>query len=128
MSEPIVFISHFRVKEGKLAAFVQHAQEVIAELQATKPGTVAYLAYLNEAGTELSFVHIFPDAESMDRHVEGAGERSKAAYEFIEPIRREIYGTPSKTVMAMLRPSEGAGDMLTAEPRFLGGYLRLKPR
>src|SRR5574339_776823 len=71
MSQPIVFISHFKVKEGKLDDFKQHAQMVREHIKANKPGTVAFLQYLNMAETELSIIHIFPDAEAYDRHLEG---------------------------------------------------------
>ncbi len=128
MSEPIVFISHFRVKQGKLEAFKQLTRQVIEQLQASKPGTVAYLAYLNEDGTELSFVHVFPDANAMDLHVQGADERSKTAYEFIEPVSREIYGAPSDQVMTMMRQIDRSGNTLTLQPRLIGGYIRLKPK
>lgn len=63
MSEPIVFISHFKIREGKLEGFKQHAQRMIEYLRANKPGTVAFLQYLDEEEKELSIIHVFPDAE-----------------------------------------------------------------
>ena len=127
MSEPIVFISHFRVKEGKLDGLKQLHQKATEQIEADKPGTLAFLAYLNEEGTEVSFIHVFPNAEAMDRHTEGAGERAKVAFEFIEPTRREIYGVPSDQVLAMLRPPEGSAITLSVEPQIIGGYIRFKP-
>jgi hypothetical protein len=64
MSEPIVFISNQRVKEGKLEGY-KHYYRQVAE-QADKPGTIAHLAYLNEKDSELSLIHIFPDAEAVE--------------------------------------------------------------
>ena len=127
MSEPIVFISHFKIKEGKLDGFKQVHQKVVEQIKADKPATVAFLHYLNEEETEYSVVHVFPDAEAMDRHTEGAGERAKAAFEFIEPTRREIYGTPSDQVLAMLRPPDGSGITFNHMPQPIGGYIRFKP-
>ena len=127
MSEPIIFISHFKIKEGKLDGFKQLHQKVVEQIKADKPGTVVFLHYLNEEGTEYSVVHVFPDAEAMDRHTEGAGERAKAAFEFIEPTRREIYGTPSDQILAMLRPPDGSGIKFNHMPQPIGGYIRFKP-
>ena len=126
MSEPIVFISHFKVKEGKLDGLKQLHQRVVEQIKTDKPGTVVFLHYLNQEGTEYSVIHFFPDAEAMDRHTEGAGERAKAAFEFIEPTRREIYGTPSDQILAMLRPPEGSGITLTVMPQPMSGYIRFK--
>jgi hypothetical protein len=45
MSEPIVFISHSRVKQGKLEAFKDLARETIPLIERGKPGTVVFLGY-----------------------------------------------------------------------------------
>jgi len=71
MSEPIVFISNQRIKEGKLDGYKQYYRQVAELTEADKPGTVAHLAYVNEDGTELSIVHIIPDAGSIDAHARG---------------------------------------------------------
>jgi quinol monooxygenase YgiN len=126
MSEPIVFISHFKVKEGKLEGIKQYAQMMNEHIQANKPGTVAYLLYLNEEETALSIVHVFPDAEAYDRHLEGVGERAKGAFEFIEPMRRELYGMPNAQALAMSRPPDGSGMAFDHKPKRMGGYIRFK--
>jgi quinol monooxygenase YgiN len=126
MSKPIVYISHFKVKEGKLDQVKQRNQEVTEQIKANKPGTVAFLQYLNEEGTELSIIHVFPDADSFDRHVEGAEERAKAAFELIEPTRREVYGKPSDHVLEMLRSPEGSGIAFHTMPRAAGGHIRFQ--
>ena len=126
MSEPIVFISHFRVKAGQLDAFRPYLREGSATLQADKPRTVAFLAYIDEAGTQATIVHVFPDAEAVDRHVEGSGERSRDAYEFLQPDGWEIYGTPSAAALAMLQEGAvAAGVSLAVRPDYIGGFLRL---
>ena len=126
MSQPIVFISHFKVKEGKLGALKQFAKAMTEQIQADKPGTVAFLQYLNEEGTEQSVIHVFPDAEAMDRHSEGVAERARDALEFIVLTHREVYGLPNDNALASLRPPEGSGITLTFMPHSMGGYIRLK--
>ena len=105
MSEPVVFISHFAIKEGALDDLKRMTADGAAGLFDEKPGTVLFLSYLDEDGGRISFLHAFPDADALDRHVEGADERSAAAYELIEPRGWEFYGTPSDRVMEGMRAS-----------------------
>lgn len=128
MSEPVVFISHFAIKEGTLEDLRELSEEVIENLRQDKPRTVLYLAYLDDEGTQVSFLHAFLDAESMDLHFEGADERAKAAYQYLEPRGWEIYGRPSESAMGSMREAAaGAGVPLTVLPDHLGGFLRLEP-
>jgi hypothetical protein len=125
MSEPVVFISHFKVKDGKLDDLKRLAGEVERSLQEDKPRTAAWLVYLDEGGTRVSFVHCFPDARSMDLHFEGSDERSAAVYEFVEPDGFEIYGEPSDEALKTMRQAaEGSGVSLNVRPEHLGGFLR----
>jgi len=127
MSEPVVFTSHFRVKEGKLDELKRLAGEVERSLWEDKPRTVAWLVYLAEDGTKVTFVHCFPDAHSMDLHFEGSDERTAAVYEFVEPDGFEIYGRPSAQAMeTMQQAAAGSGVPLSVRPEHLGGFLRMQ--
>ena len=125
MSGPIVFISHFRVKPGALDGFGRLSREVISAIEAEKPRTIAFLTYLDAAREGVSFVHLFADVGSMDVHLEGADDRARAAFEFIEPDGWEIYGSPSGTAIETIRrAAERAGVSLRLRPELLGGFLR----
>jgi hypothetical protein len=126
VSEPVVFISHFGIKEGKLDDLKGLSAEVMERLREEKPRTVLFLAYLDEQGSEISFLHAFPDADSMDLHFEGVNQRVAAAYEYLEPRGWEIYGRPHDGALEMMRQSAAtAGAPLTVLPDHLGGFLRL---
>lgn len=125
MSEPVVFISHFRVRDGKMDGLRELQRDVTARIEADKPRTLVFLAYLSDEGTHVSFLHVFADAESMDVHFEGADERSRAAYEYVEPKGWELYGRPSDQALDTLRQAASAGGVtLTVEPNFMAGFLR----
>jgi quinol monooxygenase YgiN len=125
MSDPIVFISHSRIKQGELEALKRYAQEIAPVIERGKPGTVVFLAYTDEAGSELHMVHAFPDADAMRRHLEGVDERVAAASELIETTGYEIYGSPSKPVLETMRAfAAELGVPLTVRPSHLGGYVR----
>ena len=127
MSEPVAFISHFLVKQGKRHDVKQLFQDVSKRLEADKPRTLVFLAYLNETGTQVTFIHVFADAESMDIHFQGSDERGRAAYEFVDPAGWEFYGRPSQQALETMRQAAtSAGVTLSVEPDYLGGFLRLR--
>ena len=124
-AEPIVFISHFRVKEGMLDRFKELARKVTLQLQAERPRTLAYLFYLSPSGSEATIVHVFPDADSMDLHGQGSEERSRVAFKFVVPQGWETYGTPSNAALEQMREAaSAAGVTLTIQPDYLDGFLR----
>ncbi len=83
MSEPIVFISRNRIKQGKTDEFRKHYRDSIQPTMTGKPSTIVQLAYENEEATEVTAVRLFPSADDLDLQVQGASERSKKTYEFI---------------------------------------------
>lgn len=128
MPEPIMFISHFRIKDGAQADFERLSHEVTGDLESSKPRTLAFLIYLDEGRSRVSFVHVFADADSMDAHFEGARERSSASYQFLVPAGWAIYGTPSADALDELRQAASAGGVaLSVHPAYLTGFLRLSP-
>ena len=76
MAEPIVFISRWRIRQGKRAALEAMFAQSLGFIGSTKPRTALFAAYLDEAGEELRFVHAVPDAAAMTDHFEGSEERS----------------------------------------------------
>ena len=125
MTSPIVFISHSRVREGQLSGLKRFMAEGTKLLDAAKPRTLVFLAYLDETESELTIVHAFADAESMDAHMEGVVARSAAASEFIESRGFEIYGRPSEPVRQMMAGAAvQAGTDLKMHPKLVGGFLR----
>lgn len=128
MTGPIVFISHFKIKEGKLDDVKQLSENVSNFIEANRPGTAAFLQFTNAEGTELSILHVFPDADAFDKHLEGAGERSNKAFEIIVPTRRELYGQSSDQAMAMLTPPEGSDIIFKQMSDLTAGYIRLQSK
>ena len=128
MSEPIVFISHHRIKPGRAEAVRALTAEIWSAMETEKPRTLMNLAYMNEEGTEVTFMHAFADIEAMQLHWQGADERSRQAYEYIEPIGFEIYGSAGEQIVEGMRAEAvGGGATLTLWPDFVTGFLRLAP-
>ena len=97
-------------------------------MEKEKPRTLMNLAYLNEDGTEVTFMHAFADIEAMQLHWQGGDERAQQAYEYVEPIGFEIYGSAGEQIVEGMRTEAAAGGaMLTLWPEFVAGFLRLAP-
>ena len=127
MTDPIVFISRNRVKDGLFNDFRKHYQDSIPATEARKPDTLLQLAYVDEEATEVVIIRVFPNAEALDHQLQGADQRSKAAYQFIEPTRVEIYGIPNPYAMEMINKVDGSRIEVSIKPQFIGGFIRSKP-
>jgi hypothetical protein len=126
MAGPIVFISHHRIKQGKLETLTALVREIWASMEEEKPRTLLNLAYLNEDETEIAFLHAFADIEAMQMHWQGADDRTEQAYQYIEPIGFEIYGDAGDQIVEGMRSeAAAAGATLTLVPEFETGFLRL---
>ena len=111
--EPIVFVSRLKIKDSKLEAFKQASREIFEMMEASKPGTLVHLGFVNEDGTNISFIHVYPIAEAMDDHMGGVEDRATKALEFLDTVGYEIYGKPSGQVMQMMEQFAGSGITLS---------------
>lgn len=123
MPDPIVFISHGKIKERKLEELEEMSEKMFPVLEAEKPGTVLHYGYLDADGSQVHFVHVFPGPDAMDAHMEGAGQRTESMSGLIETTAFEVYGIPSDAVVEAL--SQNPSVELTIRPGGLGGYIRL---
>jgi hypothetical protein len=125
MSESIVFISRFEIREGMLDDFIELYQASVARAKTNKPGTLVELGYLNDDASEYVVIRVFSDPGGMDAQLTGADERTKVAYKYIEPVQVEIYGTPSDFSLEMVKKVSGPKTEVILLPRNLGGFVRL---
>ena len=125
MAEPIVFISRFRPRPGKGRAFADAFAAVSPVIDATKPRTMLYAAYVDRDGAELRIVHAFPDAEAMLAHFEGADERAATIADLVDYLGFEVYGAAPTAAIHQLRSTASAvGAELRTFPDGIGGFLR----
>jgi hypothetical protein len=124
MSEP--FIGTHTIREGKRQDFKQQWRELLEVVEAKEPRLIAFNAYVNEDGTELTVVQVHPDADSMVFHMQVARDHISQAYQSVlEKTRRiDVYGKPSDAVLEMIRQLAGSGVPLTVKADHLGGFTR----
>jgi hypothetical protein len=128
MSEPFIFIATNKLKEGKLEDERRRVPGLCDFIEASEPRVIAFNEYANEAGTEVSVVQVHPDADSFEFHMGVVRERAERAYaETLEATTRvHVFGTPSRSVLEMLRQQAGSGVALSVNPHHLGGFTRAK--
>jgi hypothetical protein len=99
-------------------------RRVFSQFLDGKPATFAQLGYENEEVTEFTVVRLFPNADALDLQIQGADERSRKTYEFIEPIGIEIFGTPNPATLNKMKKIAGSGITVSISPYYLGGFIR----
>lgn len=111
MAGPFTFIGTYTIQEGKLDDFKQYLPEFIAAVEANEPRLIHFGAYFNDEGTDVSFVQVHPDPESMEFHMQAVKEHVEYAYiNFLSGTKSiQIFGTPNEATLTMARQLAGSG-------------------
>ena len=128
MSEPFIYISTWRVKEGKLEELKQYYREIIEIVKEREPQLIAFHSFVNEEGTEMTSIQVHPHVASGDLHMEVLGQAMQAlvekysnVFELIEGKHIEYYGGPNERYLEMDRQLNIAVDI---KPVHIGGFSR----
>jgi hypothetical protein len=126
MPGPFIFIGTHRLKEGKLPEFEAALRDLIRVVDENEPQLIAFNAYANEEGTEVSVVQLHPDASSMELHMQVVHEHITSAYEELieETTSIQIFGELSDAARGMIEHLAGSGVPLSVKPNPLGGFTR----
>jgi hypothetical protein len=117
MSEPFIFIGTHTLREGKLQDFKQQWLELLEMVEAKEPRLIAFHAYVNEDGTELTIVQVH--MQVVRDHI------SEAHQSVVEKTERiDIYGNPSDTVLEMIRQVVESEAPLNVKAHHLSGFTR----
>jgi hypothetical protein len=129
VTEPIVYLSTWRIKDGKFDEYRRFYAEFIKVIDGRDRDVVAFYAFSNDDGTEITNVHVYPDQPTLDRHMTVIGEEMgllpgdlTSILEYMEPLGVQVYGTPQGQAAAMDDGLKEAGVPFTGKPRYLGGF------
>jgi hypothetical protein len=127
MAAPFIVVRTYTVRAGKLEELKAFLREFFEVIEAKEPRVLAMNAYANADGTEVTFVHIHPDAASMEVHENVAHEHTeRARKQFLDATSSlQVYGQPSDTILEGAREMAGTGIPLSVAPEPLGGFTRL---
>lgn len=125
MSEPLVYVDTSEVREGARAELEVAIAELAAFVEANEPRLLAYNAYLSDDGRRMTVMHVHPDPESLEFHMDVAGPQFRKFADLIELTSIRIYGRPSAKALAQLAEKAellGAERVVVQEP--LAGFSR----
>ena len=75
MSGPLIMISRSRIKPGHRETYEAHLRQATEMVESEEPRVIAFNSWTSEDGTEVSTVHLHPDADSLDTHLKLYFER-----------------------------------------------------
>jgi hypothetical protein len=127
MAAPFIFINSYAIKEGKLEDLRQFLQGFFKVMEANEPRLVALNGYVNEDGTEVSFVQVHLDVASLEHYQQVAHEHMAAGRPFLKATTSiQVYGKPSDLVLERAGRHARLGVSVSVKPEHLGGFTRLQ--
>ena len=131
MIKPLIFVTTWKIREGRLEDYKQFAKELIEHIQIKEPQLIAFNMYFNKDETEMASIQVHPDAASMDFHMQVLakviGEDMVAwidRADFLDPKHIEIYGNPSAKLLEANQPFVDAGIPQSVKPLHFAGFTR----
>ena len=124
MAGPIVLVGFHAVKEGKLEIAKKASRELVTFVEENHPRFLHFAIGFSDEGDEMRVLQVHADEESMGLHMQLAGEKIAASYEFLERTKAiHIFGDPSAAFTSkMLQMAMGAPVTIT---RADSGFSRL---
>jgi quinol monooxygenase YgiN len=119
MSDHVIYLDRFQIREGKLDDFNRYAKEYSEFVEKNEPGVISFNFYVDEDGTEGTAVFAFFDAEALDLHLGLAGSRFQEGYQLLSATDIELLGRPSDRAIEM-----AASFNASLKTRLLAGFSR----
>lgn len=94
-------------------------------METNEPRLLAINAYLNDDRDRYTLVQIHADSESMDTHLQIAGDRIHQALDVVDNDSVTVFGTPGRITRRLLDQIWAAGVRVTVNSSQLGGFHRL---
>ncbi len=131
MAEPIVYVSTWRIKDGKFEEYARFYAELVRIVQEHETRVAAFLAYADDDLTEITNVHVYPDGATLDNHMAVLAEQMRilpddltAVTQSLEPVRILVFGSPGGAAAEMDQGLRDSGVPFTGRERYLGGFTR----
>ena len=124
MAGPFIIKTVSRIHPGEATAYRPLAQEICQLAEERGPRLHAFHIYVNEDESSEVVIHIHPDAESMQHHLQVLGEKVRATGEFTDFESLEIYGELNDALRQWL-PYVTEGIEFNHHAVHWGGFSRL---
>lgn len=125
MSQPCIFITTHRIKEGKLDEFHRMAEGFVDFVELNAPRMLSLQTYLSDDETEVALVQIHPGAESMEFYLQIAADRIHQAFQVVDNLAVQIYGRVGNRTQALLEQVARSGVPVSVKPHGMSGFSRI---
>jgi hypothetical protein len=98
----IVYVDTADVRDGALEELKEAIKELVDFFEANEPRLIAYNVYFSDDGTSMSVVHVHPDSESLEYHLDLAGPVLRRFVDLVSLSSITIYGEPSEKLVGQL--------------------------
>lgn len=124
MPGPLVYVGKHAIQEGKLEVAKEASRDLAEYLEANQPREAHFEIAIDDSLREMTVIQVHPDEESMKLHIQVAGDRIKAAYQFLEGTTSiEIHGNPTDELREMITAMAGGAPVRIHSPD--AGFSRL---
>jgi quinol monooxygenase YgiN len=129
MSEAFIYVGTTTIKPGKVEEARKRVAELVDFVETNEPRVIAFHAYLDEEGHELTIVHVHPDSASMEFHMEVSARHFTTAFDYLDKVVSEQYfGTISEGLAAELAKWQDPSVTVARWPVHEGGFTRTNVR
>ena len=125
MGNPLVYIDTSTIRPGALDEVTAALDVLVAFIEANEPQLMAYGAYVNDDGTQMTVFHVHVDSASLEFHLDVAGSAFRPFVGLVTLSSIDIFGAPSEQALDQLREKVrllGAGNVRVHTP--LAGFFR----
>lgn len=126
MPEPIVYMDHSEIREGKLLELKRAMSNLAEFVESNEPRIFAYNVFFSEDDTRMTVIHIHPDSASLEYHMNVAGPEFPKFAEFIKLLSIDVYGNPGKDLVErLLQKAQMLGSGTVLVHNLHSGFARL---
>lgn len=124
MAGPLIYVGKHAIKEGKVDVARSASQQLASFVEDNHPTFLHFQLDISSDGREMTVLQVHPDEESMGLHMQLAGDKIRAAYEFLEGTTDiQIFGDPSEEFTAAINQMSMGAPVNIHRTQF--GFSRL---
>ena len=107
MSDEVVYVDRFEIKEGKTEEFRRYADDLIA-LVAEESGVTSYNYFVDDDGTRGTAVLVFANGTALDRYLDLVSPMFRQGVELLSSTDIELLGNVSDRAAELAKAFGGS--------------------
>lgn len=108
MSDQIVYVDRFQIREGKQDAFRRYVEELAGLAEENEPGVLSDNYFIDEDGAQGTAVVVFGDAAALDRYLDLVSPKFREGVDLLSSTEIELLGDPSDRAVEMAKAFGGS--------------------